>query len=110
MSKPKFPFGAADAQSKAYAATIAATITDAKTFLTLGQLTGAATLNLTVDPQLEAGAELLIKTSVDGTNRVLTPGTGMTGTAQTLTANKSQLLVYVYDGTAFLHAGTTQLN
>lgn len=110
MSKPKFPFGPADVQSKAYAATIAATITDAKTYLNLAQMTGAATLNLTVDPQLEVGAELIVSVSADGTNRTLTPGTGMTGLAQTINANKSHVARYTFNGTSFIHTGTTQLN
>jgi hypothetical protein len=110
MSKPKFPFGPADVQTRTHAATIAATITDAKTFLQLAQMTGNATVNLTVDPQLEAGAELIVRASADGTNRTLTPGTGLTGVAQTITANKSVCIRYVYNGTTFLHCGTTQLD
>lgn len=110
MSKVKYPWGAADTLSKAYAATIAQTIDNSKTILTIGQMTGAATLNLTVDAAVQAGNELIIKTSVDGTNRVLTPGTGMTGLAQTLTANKSYLLKYEYDGSSFVHCVTTLLN
>lgn len=106
----KYPFGPADEQSKAYASTITATITNRKTVLSLAQMTGAATLNLTVDAEVAPGDELLIKVSADGTNRTLTPGTGFTGLAQTLTANKSYTIRYEYDGSTFLHTGTTQLN
>lgn len=106
----KYPFGPADEQSKDYAATIAATISNSKTVLTLAQMTGAATLNLTLDAELRAGDELLVKVSADATNRTLTPGTGMTGVAQTIVASKSFAIKYEFDGTAFLHVGTTQLN
>jgi hypothetical protein len=106
----RYPFGKAESQSLSYAAAIAASVNNSKTLLTIAQMTGAATLNLTVNSEMELGAELLIKTSVDGTNRVLTPGTGMTGLAQTLLANKSYLLVYKFDGSNYIHSGTTLLN
>lgn len=110
MKNPKYPFGACSELTEAYGATIAVDVDNSRSVLTIAQMTGAATLNLTVDAEMEVGSELFIKVSADGTNRTLTPGTGMTGTAQTITASKSFLLHYVYDGTAFLHNGTTQLN
>ncbi len=106
-----WPFGPADKQAaKAYSATIAATIKNDKTIVPIEQLTGAATLNLTVSDRINIGATLVILTSVDGTNRTLTPGTKMTGTAQTLTASKNYRLEYEWDGTTFNHVVTTLLN
>jgi len=105
-----WPFGPVDVQTKDYAATIAATIVNNKTEVTLAQLGGAATLNLTLSDKITKGADLTIRVSVDGTNRVLTSGTKMTGLAQTLLSSKSYLLKYEYDGTNFVHVGTTLLN
>lgn len=110
MSTIKYPMGAADQQSKAYAATIAATILNHLTALVIAQMTGNATLNLTVDSQMKVGAEVNVEVSADGTNRTLTPGTGMTGNAITVTASKSLLICYYYNGTAFIHKSTTTLN
>lgn len=110
MPKISHPFGPADVQSLAYAATIAATITNAKTILNVAQMTGAATLNLTIDPDLQAGAELLVKCQSDGTARDLTPGTGMTGTAIAGAISKTKYASYVYDGSTFVHVGTQQVN
>ncbi|HRG59854.1 MAG TPA: hypothetical protein PK323_12935, partial [Bacteroidia bacterium] len=101
MSTIKYPMGAADQQSKAYAAVIAATITNHLTALVIAQMTGAATLNLTVDAQMKVGAEVNIEVSADGTNRAFTPGSGMTGNAVTITASKNMLLCYYWNGTAF---------
>ena len=108
--KVKWPFGKADQLAAAYAATIAVDVDNTKSVLTIAQMTGNATLNLTVRSEIEAGDELLIKVSADGTNRTLTPGTGMTGAAQTITANKSYLIRYVHDGSSFVHASTQLLN
>jgi hypothetical protein len=110
MSKVKWPWGAADSIAAAFSATIAATIANTKTLLTIAQLTGAATLNLTVSAEQAIGDELLVKTSVDGTGRTLTLGTSMSGLAQALTANKSYLLTFVFDGTNFVHKSTNLLN
>lgn len=110
MSKVKYPFGAADTLSAAYAATIAVAIDNTETVLTIAQLTGAATLNLTNNAELKAGNRLTILVSVDGTNRVLTHGTGLTGAATTLTASKSYALSYVFDGSTFTLTGVQLLN
>lgn len=106
----KYPFGKADSLSADYAATIEVAVENQESVLTIGQLTGAATLNLDVDAEMAPGANLLIKTSVDGTNRVLTHGTGLTGAATTLTANKTYALSYKFDGSTFVHTGTQLLN
>ncbi len=110
MTKVKFPFGAADNVSKDYAATVAITVDNTKTIATIGQATGACTVNLTIDENMEDGAELILKTSADGTNRVFTWGTGMTGNAYTNNASKSAAHRFVYDGSSFIHLGSTQLN
>ena len=102
--------GAADQQSKAYAAVIAATIQNHLTALVLAQMTGNATVNLTVDSQMKVGAEVNVEVSADGTNRTLTPGTGMTGNAVTITASKNMLLCYYWNGSAFIHKSTMTLN
>lgn len=106
-----YPFGAADVQAQvASASPIAATINNQETVLPIAQMTAAATLNLTLGAGLKAGANLTVKVSVDGTNRVLTLGTGLTGLAQTLTASKNYLLRFHYDGTTFNHVTTNPLN
>jgi hypothetical protein len=110
MSKVKWPFGAADSQSKDYAAVVAATIENTRTHLTIAQATGAATLNLTLSPEQAVGDELFVQTSADGTNRVITWGTGMLGVAVTNTASKSFMHSFVFNGTAFVHQGSVVLN
>lgn len=106
----RYPFGKAEIQTVAAAAAIAATINNSMSLLTIGQMTAAGTLNLTVNPETEVGATLMVKVSADGTNRALTPGTGMTGAAVTITASKSFALTYRYDGSNYVHVATQQLN
>lgn len=106
----RYPFGAADVQSLAYAAAIAANVNNTETLLNLAQLVGNATLNLTVHAEMTVGAKLTVKVSVDGTNRTLTHGTGLTGAATVLTANKQYQLTYKYDGSKFALASTQLLN
>lgn len=106
----RYPFGPADVQSADYAAAIAVTIKNAKTFLTIGQMTAGATLNLTIEKDVPAGATLTVRTSADGTNRTLTPGTGMTGNGVSNTASKSFSHTYEYDGSTFVHVTSQLLN
>ena len=98
----RYPFGAADVQNIAAAAVMAATIKNSQTQLNIGELGAAGTLNLTLHPELSVGDELVIKVSADGTNRVLTLGTGITGNAITVTADKTFIITAKFDGTAFI--------
>jgi hypothetical protein len=105
-----FPQGKADVQVVASGAAIPVTITNMLTLLTIAQMTAAGTLNLTNSAELRVGARLLIKVSVDATGRTLTLGTGLSGNAIAMTASKSYLIEYFYDGTNFVHVGTQILN
>src|SRR5260221_2266420 len=72
------PFGLPDVQAPAYAATLAVTITNQITFLsTAAAMTGAMTLNLTIDSQVKKGATLIVSLLSDATARTLTFGTWM---------------------------------
>ena len=110
MSKVKFPFGAADVIAADAAAAIAVTISNNKTLLTISQMAAAGTLNLTIDKDVEKGAELHVRVSADGTNRVLTFGTGMTAVAHTNTASKTFHHTFVYDGSKFVKVAEIQLD
>lgn len=102
LNEVLFPF--AEKQEPAYAAIIAATIKQMKTFFQPAQLTGNLTLNLTIDSQVTAGALLFVKLSADATNRTFTPGTGFDASAAavTVTASTTVTKTYVYDGVAFI--------
>lgn len=112
MDHIKWPFGKADTQSKAYAATVSAGIKNSLTLLNIGTMTGDATLDLTVDSEQKVGDEVKVKVSADNNvgGRVLTPGTGMTGVAVTITQSKTWLLSYFYDGTSFVYQGGVAIN
>lgn len=97
-----FPF--TEKQEPAYAATVAATIKQMKTFVQPAELTGNLALNLTIDAQVTPGAMLFVKLDADGTNRTFTPGAGFDASAAavTVTANTVVNKTYIFDGTAFL--------
>ncbi len=97
-----FPFGAADVQTPAYAATITATITDLLTVIQPGTLTGALTLNLTLDQNVRAGARILFIGLSDGTARTTTFGTGFTSPTLAGVISKTKAIEFVYNGTAFI--------
>lgn len=109
MQLIKYPFGLATKIVLVFAAIIAQAIDNTYTHLTLA-MTGNATLNLTPNAEMPVGSQLVIRASADGTNRTLTPGTGMTGLAVVLTANKSYNLTYEFDGATYVHVSTMQLN
>jgi hypothetical protein len=96
----RWPFAKADVQTPAFAATLAVTIADTKTILNPAILTGAMTINLTIDSEVQAGAELvcIIKTTA---TEVTTFGTGFTAPTVTGVAGKNKVCNFVYDGTTF---------
>lgn len=99
----EFPYGSTDIQTPAYAATIAATIQNLMTIIAPAQMTGALTINLTLDQGVKAGARLLVKALSDGTARTVTWGTGFSNaTAMTGVISKTKAIEFVYDGTGFV--------
>ena len=105
------PFGGAELQTPVYGAAIAATITNSETVITPGTLTGNPTINLTIDSEVQGGAEIALILTDDGAARVVTFGTGFhTGTpAHTMGAGLTTALVFQHDGTDFIQvdsAGT----
>lgn len=109
MSKINYPFGAAQSQTLTYEATVAIEVENAESMATLA-MTGAATINASTDANVPDGANLTLKVSADGTNRVLTFGTGFLANAFTVTANKSFALTFKKIGGTWTGIGTLQLN
>ncbi|HBL73830.1 MAG: hypothetical protein A2W90_14635 [Bacteroidetes bacterium GWF2_42_66] len=97
-------FPLAQVQAPDYAATIAATIKQMQNFIQPAELTGNATLNLTINAQVTAGARLHLKLSADATARTLTLGTGFDAAAENIVvpANTTLFAAFEYDGTSFL--------
>lgn len=97
-----YPFGPADSQAPAYAATLAVTLTAQYTFLTTAAaLSGAMTINLTLDQGIRAGARLFCKFLSDGTARDVTFGTGFSAPVLAGVISKTKTIELVYDGTSF---------
>lgn len=106
-----FPFGSADLQepSAATGAT-AISVEDTLTIVKLSGMTGAVTLNLTINDKLKTGSILKIIAVQNATGRNVALGTGFDATAPDLTgvANDRDCIECVYNGTAF-EATTTWL-
>lgn len=94
-------------QAPAYAASIAIATkeTDAKTLVNVAQLTGALTLTIGVGTSTtppHVGDEVRFLFRSDGTNRVVTFGTGFVSSGTlTVTANKFASVLAVFNGTAW---------
>lgn len=97
----EYPWGVADVQTPAYAATIAATISNQMTIINPATLTGALTLNLTLDQGVKAGARILFIALSDTTARTTTFGTGFTSPTLAGVISKTKAIEFVYDGTTF---------
>ena len=104
IEKILWPTGAADSVAPAYAAAIAVQITNRMTVLQLN-LTGDATLNLTIDAGVDPGSMILIEATSDATARTLTFGTGIDGAALAGTISKTKSQLFMFDGTVFVPAG-----
>lgn len=110
MSDPRIPivnapFAAEQALVIAATGTTAATISAQVTSTeALTTLTGNATLDLTIDSQLKAGAVLNLKVKTTATE-TFTFGTGIDGPVVTGVAGKTWCQSFWYDGTIFLPQG-----
>lgn len=103
MAEINFPFGKADSQSVTPAAGVAAaTVANNLTIIDLGTLDANATLNLTLDADLNVGSLLLVKAGSDGTGRNVTFGTGCTAAALAGVASKNKTKLLIYNGSTFL--------
>lgn len=96
-----YPDGTADVQTPAYAATITATITNLMTIINPAQLTGALTLNLSIDQGIKAGARIVFIGLSDTTARTTTFGTGFTSPTLAGVISKTKVIEFVFDGTTF---------
>lgn len=92
------------------AATIALTITCQKTTVKIDTMAQAATINLTIDPEVVAGAELYLKLPSDGTGRDVTLGTGTDTSVIVGVNNKTKWAYLIYDGTIFNLISNDQIN
>lgn len=99
-----FPFGNADAQSLAFAATQNVVIKNHQTILDFAILTGATTLNLTMTPGIRDGAKLLVKVPATATE-VLTLGTGIDGPAIVGVAGKTKTQAFTLRNGVFYPDG-----
>lgn len=91
-----------DALAVAYAATIAIVPDKCDNLFQIAQLTGAATINATVTG-LYIGDKVRFLFSADGTNRVVTFGTGFASAGTlTITASKKGSAEFMFDGAALV--------
>lgn len=105
MDKIKYPFGAAETQTLAYAATQEVTIWNQLTILVFAILTGDTTLNLTIDSQVTKGAEILVIVPATNNADDLTLGTGIDAPVIVGVATKTKTQKFTYDGTKFVANG-----
>jgi hypothetical protein len=107
MADVKFPFGPADAQALTATGAQALTITDTMTIIdgVTVPATGNRTLNLTIDSEMKKGAQLLVQSKTAATETTIF-GTGITSATITGGAGKTKNQLFVYNGTAFVGAGT----
>ena len=105
----KFPFGLATILALPYAAVLNPTIDNTRTIASCS-LTGDASVNLTPDPEIMPGSEVICRFTADGTNRTVTPGANHTGPAIAVNANKIVLVTFIWDGSKFLTKSSVVLN
>lgn len=105
----KYPFGEADVLALSATGAQALEINNGLTIIdgVTTEATGNRTLNLTINDELKAGAELIVKSKTFGTETTIF-GTGITSATITGVAGKTKTQGFVYDGSVFLPVGTAQ--
>ena len=96
-----YPAGNADVQTPAYATPLAITVTNLMTIIAPAALTGALTINLTIDQGIKAGARLIVTALSDATARTVTFGTGFKSPTLAGVISKTKSIEFVYDGTTY---------
>jgi hypothetical protein len=106
----KFPFGDADVVDLTATGAQALTIENLMTIID-GQTvegTGDRTLNLTIDPELMAGAQILVIAKTDAAEHTIF-GTGFANAPDIIgNAGATYSRVFIYDGTNFQTAGVSE--
>ena len=107
-----FPFYEVNTYSVTTNDTIKLTVTQFFTiYTTADTLHGTSTkLLLTINSQLTPGARLFVMCKSGTIARNIIPSTGIVVTAITGTSTKTKYLEFVYNGTAFVHIATNQVN
>lgn len=103
-------FPTVEAQSPAYAATIALAIKQMNTQVSVGALTGNVTISAAVDAELTKNAEILLKLTASGGARTVTLGTGFSGADIVVPSGSTVYALLKYDGTNFVAVTSTNDN
>lgn len=107
----KYPWGRADKQVLAYAATQNVVITNSVTILDFAILTGDTTLNLTIAQGVEDGARLLVKVPATNNADDLTLGTAIDGPAIVGVATKTKTQAFtLYNGVFYPDGAVVQID
>ena len=109
MAKIKSPFGAVPIIALTATGAQAVTVENGGKTLIDGvtvSATGSRTINLSIDAEMEVGAEIVVQVKTDGTETT-TFGTGITGPVITGVAGKTKNQVFVYNGSAFVATGAS---
>jgi hypothetical protein len=106
-----FPFGNADVQSFAPAASVNLVVRNMYTrFNASAAMAAGMTVNMAIEGQIRVGARVILRAASDGTARTITPGTGCVGTAQAGVISKTFELEFEYNGTAFVLLNARQID
>lgn len=100
--KVRYPFGPADEKVLTASGAQALTIVDGLTLIdgVTNEASGARTLNLTLDADLQKGAKLVIRTKTAATEDTIF-GTGITGTTYAGVLGKTITKTATFDGVEF---------
>ena len=111
MSEITYPFGDEDDRTVTTATTIAVSVTDQMTCLTLsGILTAATTINITPSSGVKSGAQLFIEIPCTTAYDVTFGSTYVTSPGVTGTTNKTKVASFVFKGGKFVQVGVQTIN
>ncbi len=102
--KVMWPFGAAQVEKPAFAATIAIVVANHMAVIEPAILTGACTLSLTPTAEVRAGALVFVKQKATATETLTFAGSAK-APALVGAAGKTKVQALVFDGTFFVAQG-----
>lgn len=102
----RYPFGSATSLTPSYDDTLAVSVTNTFVYIKPATLTGNTRIDLTIASDIKVGAFLMVEMTSDTTGRNTVFGNGFTCPTLSGTASKTKAVLFVFNGTSYIPAGT----
>lgn len=106
----RYPFGPAEFEAIDGDTTVSLTVKNGLTFFTVSELVQETTVNATPSSDLPEGSMLYLRMTADTSGQNVLGNTNFECDTITITASKTVVAQFIWDGDNFVHLGTQQID